>query len=185
MSELAAKFARRRAIEDGEAAPSATGQVFNPYTEFKELSRKEIKEYTATFKKYDVNKDGLLDLQELKYLMEKLGHPQTHISLKAMIKEVDEDNDGHMSLREFMLVFVRATRGELVCAGLTELASSVDVAEEGVGGAKSFFEAHAKAQEKDKKNEEEIRAEQEERRTARAEAAARKKAFKEKASMFN
>ena len=37
-------------------------------------------------KKYDTSKDGFLDLMELKYLMEKLGHPQTHVGLKAMIK---------------------------------------------------------------------------------------------------
>lgn len=33
-------------------------------------------------------------------MMEKLGEPQTHIGLKAMIKEVDEDNDGQISFRE-------------------------------------------------------------------------------------
>ena len=33
-------------------------------------------------------------------MMEKLGEPQTHLALKAMIKEVDEDNDGQISFRE-------------------------------------------------------------------------------------
>lgn len=37
---------------------------------------------------------------ELKLMMEKLGEPQTHIGLKGMIKEVDEDNDGQISFRE-------------------------------------------------------------------------------------
>ena len=37
---------------------------------------------------------------ELKLMMEKLGEPQTHLALKAMIKEVDEDNDGQISFRE-------------------------------------------------------------------------------------
>lgn len=32
--------------------------------------------------------------------MERLGAPQTHLSLKGMIKEVDEDNDGKLSFRE-------------------------------------------------------------------------------------
>ena len=36
-------------------------------------------------------------------MMEKLGEPQTHLSLKAMIKEVDEDNDGQISFREVTL----------------------------------------------------------------------------------
>ena len=39
-------------------------------------------------------------MMELKLMMEKLGEPQTHLGLKAMIKEVDEDNDGQISFRE-------------------------------------------------------------------------------------
>lgn len=33
-------------------------------------------------------------------MMEKLGAPQTHLGLKNMIKEVDEDFDGQLSFRE-------------------------------------------------------------------------------------
>lgn len=43
---------------------------------------------------------------ELKLMMEKLGAPQTHLGLKNMIKEVDEDFDGKLSFRE-----VRAAAG--------------------------------------------------------------------------
>lgn len=32
--------------------------------------------------------------------MEKLGLPQTHLSLKAMIQHVDEDHNGKISFRE-------------------------------------------------------------------------------------
>lgn len=42
---------------------------------------------------------------EMKIMMEKLGAPQTHIGLKGMIAEVDEDNDGKISFREFMLIY--------------------------------------------------------------------------------
>lgn len=40
-------------------------------------------------------------------MMEKLGAPQTHLNLKAMIKEVDEDEDNKISFREvsFQRVF--------------------------------------------------------------------------------
>uniref|UniRef100_A0A3B4EY64 EF-hand domain-containing protein n=1 Tax=Pundamilia nyererei TaxID=303518 RepID=A0A3B4EY64_9CICH len=43
--------------------------------------------------RYDTGKDGFIDLMELKLMMEKLGAPQTHLGLKNMIKEVDEDFD--------------------------------------------------------------------------------------------
>ena len=33
-------------------------------------------------------------------MMEKLGIPQTHLNLKEMIKQVDEDHDGKISFRE-------------------------------------------------------------------------------------
>lgn len=33
-------------------------------------------------------------------MMEKLGMPQTHLALKEMIKEIDEDFDGMISFRE-------------------------------------------------------------------------------------
>ena len=50
--------------------------------------------------RYDTGKDKFIDFQELKLMMEKLEAPQTHISLKAMIKEIDEDNDGKINFRE-------------------------------------------------------------------------------------
>ena len=55
--------------------------------------------------RYDVDRSNYIDLMELKLMMEKLGEPQTHLGLKAMIKEVDEDNDGQISFREVRSVY--------------------------------------------------------------------------------
>lgn len=75
-------------------------------------------------------------------MMEQLGAPQTHLGLKAMIKEVDEDGDGRLSFHEFMLVFRKARAGELdENSGLGQLAREIDVEKVGVNGAKEFFEA--------------------------------------------
>ncbi|XP_078022959.1 EF-hand domain-containing protein D2 isoform X7 [Epinephelus lanceolatus] len=101
-SELSAKLIRRQDINEGNAAPRLT-RIFNPYTEFKEFSRKQIKDMEMMFKRYDTGKDGFIDLMELKLMMEKLGAPQTHLGLKNMIKEVDEDFDGKLSFREVNL----------------------------------------------------------------------------------
>jgi hypothetical protein len=54
---------------------------------------------------------------------------QTHVALKAMIKEVDEDNDDKISFREFLLIFRKAANGELQAEGLATIANSVDVTE--------------------------------------------------------
>ena len=94
--------------------------------------------------RYDIGKDGFLDLEELKRMMEKIGAPQTHLGLKAMIKEVDEDDDGKISFREFLLIYRKAEAGELTEeSGLSQLAklTEINVEEVGVNGAKNFFEA--------------------------------------------
>ncbi|XP_055751216.1 EF-hand domain-containing protein D1-like isoform X2 [Salvelinus fontinalis] len=98
-SELTAKLTRRLDINNGNAAPKQA-KVFNPSTEFKEFSRKQIKDMENIFKRFDSGKDGFIDLMELKLMMEKLGAPQTHLGLKNMIREVDEDFDSKLSYRE-------------------------------------------------------------------------------------
>ncbi|XP_014796996.1 PREDICTED: EF-hand domain-containing protein D2 isoform X2 [Calidris pugnax] len=138
-------------------------------------------------RRYDAGKDGFIDLMELKLMMEKLGAPQTHLGLKNMIKEVDEDLDSKLSFREFLLIFRKAAAGELQeDSGLHALArlSEIDVSTEGVKGAKSFFEAKAQAINEASRFEEEIKAEQEEKKKQAEELKQRKAAFKELQSTF-
>ncbi|KAM4590121.1 EF-hand domain-containing protein D1 [Fundulus diaphanus] len=185
-SELATKLNRRLDINDGNA-PSRATRVFNAYTEFKEFSRKQIKDMEAMFKRYDTGKDGFIDLMELKLMMEKLGAPQTHLGLKNMIKEVDEDFDGKLSFREFLLIFRRAAAGELQEeSGLMALArlSEINVSTEGVMGAKDFFEAKVQALSQGSKFEAEIREEKEERKKQEVEKKERQAAFKQLQSAF-
>ncbi|XP_010157642.1 PREDICTED: EF-hand domain-containing protein D2-like, partial [Eurypyga helias] len=123
---------------------------------------------------YDAGKDGFIDLMELKLMMEKLGAPQTHLGLKNMIKEVDEDLDSKLSFRECLLIFRKAAAGDV----------KIDVSTEGVKGAKSFFEAKVQAIHDASRFEEEIKAEQEEKKKQAEELKQRKAAFKELQSTF-
>ena len=61
------------------------------------------------FFRYDSNNDKKLDLDELKIMMEKLKVPQTHLGLKDMIRQVDEDQDNKINFKEvnWILNFVR------------------------------------------------------------------------------
>ena len=68
--------------------------------------------------------------------------------------------------------------------GLKKIAAVCDVTTEGVGGAKSFFEAKANEQAAGAKFEQEIKAEQDKKRVESEEKAERRAAFKEKASMW-
>eukprot|EP00045_Choanoeca_perplexa_P016974 m.236562 g.236562 ORF g.236562 m.236562 type:complete len:190 (-) comp17414_c0_seq3:1981-2550(-) len=179
VNELAQKLARRTALNDGQEAPK-NKERFNPATEFPELSFKEIRAKEAMFRKFDVDKSGTIDLMELKLMMESLGAPQTHVGLKAMIAEIDETGDSEISLREFFMIFRKAANGELQADGLSSIASSVDVSEAGVKGAKGFFEAQASRQSSANKFELEIKEEQEIKRKEAEEAKKRKAEFKAK-----
>eukprot|EP00112_Aurelia_sp_Birch-Aquarium-sp1_P000304 Seg1026.6 transcript_id=Seg1026.6/GoldUCD/mRNA.D3Y31 product="EF-hand domain-containing protein D2" protein_id=Seg1026.6/GoldUCD/D3Y31 len=181
-NELAAKLNRRGQINEGEAAPTKVSQ--SVYAEFKEFSILEIKEYRKIFQKYDTDRSNFIDFMELKLMMEKLEEPQTHLALKEMIKTVDEDNDGQISFREFMLIFKYAKEGTLLVEGLRKIADCVDVSTEGVGGAKSFFEAKIGEQTTDKKFENEIKEEQERKKKEAEDAKVRREAFKMKAATF-
>lgn len=189
-AELSSILNRRQqineALDNGQAV-RPTFKVVNIYTEFHEFSRKEIKDYQATFSKYDVGNDGYLDLAELKFMMEKLGAPQTHLGLKGMIVEVDEDQDGKISFREFLLIYRKARAGELISdSGLGQLArlTEIDVDEVGVGGAKDFFEAKIEQQLRTNKFHDEIRQEQEERRRMEEERQLRRQQFQQRAAVF-
>ncbi|XP_062988470.1 EF-hand domain-containing protein D1 [Elgaria multicarinata webbii] len=185
--ELSAKLNRRQDINAGAARPRLA-QIFNPYTEFKEFTRRQIKDMERLFRLYDSGKDGYIDLMELKLMMEKLGAPQTHLGLKNMIKEVDEDFDNKLCFREFLLIFHKAAAGELEeDSGLMALAklSEIDVALEGVKGAKNFFEAKVQALSSASKFEAEIKAEQDERKREEEERRHRRAAFRELKSAFS
>ncbi|XP_042348015.1 EF-hand domain-containing protein D2 [Plectropomus leopardus] len=187
-AELGALLTRREELNEGQGErcqPSM--KVFNPYTEFKEFSRHQIKDMEKLFKKHDTGKDNYIDLMELKLMMEKLDAPQTHLSLKNMIKEVDEDLDNKLSFREFLLIFRKAAAGELTeDSGLSVLArlSEIDVSEEGVKGAKNFFEAKVKAINDSNRFEAEIRQEQEVKKKQAEEQKQRRAAFKDLKSAF-
>lgn len=59
---------------------------------------------SSDYFRYDTAKDSFLDIKELKLMMEKLGAPQTHLALKEMIREVDEDKDDKINFREVRLL---------------------------------------------------------------------------------
>ncbi|KAF9416823.1 hypothetical protein HW555_005953 [Spodoptera exigua] len=120
-------------------------------------------------------------------MMERLGAPQTHLGLKAMISEVDEDGDNRISFREFLLIYRKARAGELETdSGLDAFArlTEINVDQVGVNGAKTFFEAKIEELAKSNKFHNEIIQEQEEKRREAEEKAMRRQRFKEKAAIF-
>lgn len=133
--------------------------------------------------KFDTNQSGFLSDQELKYGLEKMNCPVTHLDLKALMKEIDLDLDNKVSYVEFIMIFKKAKDGTLMSKGLKAIAAQVNVDEVGVGGAKSFFEQKAKAISSDPAAvDAEYHAKKKEEAVAKAAA---KAAFKAKAGAFD
>ncbi|KAL5053761.1 hypothetical protein RYX36_034443, partial [Vicia faba] len=59
-------------------------------------------ELEEVFKKFDVNGDGKISASELGSIMGSLGQPASDEELNNMIREVDGDGDGCISLPEFI-----------------------------------------------------------------------------------
>ncbi|VDN55299.1 unnamed protein product [Dracunculus medinensis] len=136
--------------------------------------------------RFDEDGDSFIDFNELKRMMEKLGEAQTHITLKQILKMVDEDEDGKICLREFLLIFRYSLTNRLMCSNVfNELALSVDVAKEGVQAAANFFQAKIEELSKLSKFEEEIRAEREEKRQAEFEKKERRQQFLANRAVFH
>ncbi|CAI5443704.1 unnamed protein product [Caenorhabditis angaria] len=170
----------------GECLPIKMNKKISIYAEFTEFTRKQIQYFLDTFKKYDEDSDNFINFEELKRMMERLGEAQTHIALKELIKKVDEDGDGKISQREFLLIFRLAATGELSCSEIFKtLAESVDVAKEGVLGAANFFQAKIEEQTKLSKFEEEMKLEKEEKLRIEEEKKARREKFLASKSIFH
>lgn len=75
--------------------------------------------------------------------------PQTHVRLKDMIRQVDNDRDGKITFREFLEIFrqvisenEQAKKSKCsIVYDLYAMLFEIDVSKEGVRGAKDFFEA--------------------------------------------
>ena len=79
--------------------------------------------------------------------------PQTHVRLKDMIRQVDNDRDGKITFREFLEIFrqviseneqTKKSKCSIVY-DLYAMLFEIDVSKEGVRGAKDFFEAKVKS----------------------------------------
>lgn len=64
--------------------------------------------YAATFEIVDANKDGHISAAELKQLMTALGEEITEETATEVVRQMDSDDDGEISLEEFSEYMSRA-----------------------------------------------------------------------------
>ncbi|CAF0719920.1 unnamed protein product [Rotaria sordida] len=65
---------------------------------FKKFSRSEILE---AFRRFDHNRDGYIEADELKTILSKLGRHYSNEEIRRMIAQVDRDGNGKISIEEF------------------------------------------------------------------------------------
>jgi hypothetical protein len=151
-------------------------------TQCREISIGDLKKYEELFLRFDSDKSGFLTNQEIKFGLEKMGVPQTHLQLKALMAEIDVDGDEKVSYIEWLSIFLKAKNGTLMSEGLKKIAASIKVEEVGTKGAAAFFEQKAKAASHDVAAiDAAYHAERKEAAKAKAES---KAAFKAKAAAF-
>lgn len=112
------------------------------------LEPEEIREAFSIFKACDNNYDGMLDMNEVKFALEKLSIPQTHLTVKGIIAKVVDKTVTELNFCQFLLCYIAIQQNRIADTNITDLPGShkaleecVNVSEVGVNGAKQFFEA--------------------------------------------
>jgi allograft inflammatory factor 1 len=67
-----------------------------------DVTEEQTENILKKFMLYDLDGDQVINLEELKLMLEKLGQPKTHIELKKMIAEVDTTGKGVINFRDFL-----------------------------------------------------------------------------------
>ncbi|XP_066886837.1 calmodulin-like [Kogia breviceps] len=72
-----------------------------------QLSTEQVAEFMEAFDKFDKDKDGAINIQELGAVMQELGLDPSEAALKVSVARVDEDGDGVISSQEFLAVIAK------------------------------------------------------------------------------
>lgn len=184
----------------------STAEIAKIKVEYEErLSGEKIDEYLKAFKAIDDNGDGHLNAFEIGRLVnDQLGMGKTMADIKAMIKEVDTNNNGTVEFAEFLQMMAPAKkRRSSSSKGRKSAPVLANAVEAGLKDKKAFFEAaqqHAagpvdtedkvrlEAAERMKKRQAAAAAkaaEEEAKAAAAAEAKAKRDAFSNRMAMFN
>ena len=71
------------------------------------LTEQQLADYKIAFSHFDKNDDGFISTDELRQVIEELGHTATDAELNAMIQEMDDDNSGAIDFAEFLALMAR------------------------------------------------------------------------------
>ncbi|XP_063688176.1 calmodulin-4-like [Bolinopsis microptera] len=78
-----------------------------------------------TFKRFDIDKNGLISYDELEALFSEIGGFASKEDLRKIIESVDEDNDGCINFQEFLALSMKL-QSEQTEQSLQKLFSTID-----------------------------------------------------------
>ena len=70
------------------------------------LDSEQIASYQVMFEKYDTDKNGSIDIEELNEMLKSCGITMTQDELQDIIAEFDTDNNGSIDFEEFVQIFI-------------------------------------------------------------------------------
>ena len=76
-------------------------------------SEADFVELRDHFNNLDVNKDGMIDLQEFNSALDKIDHPSTNVERRRCFEDVDADGSGAVDFEEFLELVHRVNIGTL------------------------------------------------------------------------
>eukprot|EP01120_Amphizonella_sp_Union-15-10_P014521 TRINITY_DN7058_c0_g1_i2.p1 TRINITY_DN7058_c0_g1~~TRINITY_DN7058_c0_g1_i2.p1 ORF type:complete len:172 (-),score=42.38 TRINITY_DN7058_c0_g1_i2:55-570(-) len=150
------------------------------------LTNAQIDECKKNFKKFDLDKDGALNLFEIKQLLEAIGQSKTHLETVKWIKTIDTTGSGNINFNDFMKAcFPSGNQEPIILVGRinkSTLAKPATFFEEqfrkNKGPTKDELEDRVKKEALLRKEEREEKKKQKEKEESKARFAEKMKAFK-------
>lgn len=79
-------------------------EYYVPAKKFPEFSRKEIDVFSMTFRDFDLDGSGSIDIRELGIAMKKMGQGASPEKLKKIIDDVDDNGNGEIEWVEYLQI---------------------------------------------------------------------------------
>lgn len=77
------------------------------------IDSEKMKEYKETFDFFDKDKDGILDINDLRELFKSMGADLSDDAIMDYINEVDYDGNGTIEFKEFLLIIQKNNKSTL------------------------------------------------------------------------
>ena len=74
-----------------------------------DIPRDKIAEYKEAFDMFDINKDGLLTVEEIFKMLKNYGYPMPKDEIKRMIAKIDSDGEMRIDFEEFITLMQSQT----------------------------------------------------------------------------